>query len=69
MEYCDLLDKADQCEDPYMRLVYACECAHPSSSLRGFCKYKHIVNGVKFSYGSIMGHICILCLPENLEAF
>jgi hypothetical protein len=23
MEYCELLDKADECEDPYMRLVYA----------------------------------------------
>ncbi|KAK3206281.1 hypothetical protein Dsin_020327 [Dipteronia sinensis] len=23
MEYCDLLDKADECEDPYMRMVYA----------------------------------------------
>lgn len=25
MEYCELLDKADQCEDPYMRMAYACE--------------------------------------------
>lgn len=25
MEYCHLLDLADECEDPYMRLVYACE--------------------------------------------
>jgi hypothetical protein len=25
MEYCDLLDKADECEDPYMRMAYACE--------------------------------------------
>lgn len=25
MEYSHLLDKADECEDPYMRLVYACE--------------------------------------------
>ncbi|VAH89312.1 unnamed protein product [Triticum turgidum subsp. durum] len=23
MEYCDLLDKADECEDPHMRMVYA----------------------------------------------
>ncbi|KAH7550021.1 hypothetical protein JRO89_XS13G0121000 [Xanthoceras sorbifolium] len=23
MEYCNLLDKADECEDPYMRMVYA----------------------------------------------
>ncbi|AQK56466.1 Oxysterol-binding protein-related protein 3B [Zea mays] len=23
MEYCELLDKADECEDPYMRMVYA----------------------------------------------
>ncbi|CAN6442707.1 unnamed protein product [Victoria cruziana] len=23
MEYCSLLDQADECEDPYMRLVYA----------------------------------------------
>lgn len=25
MEYSYLLDQADECEDPYMRLVYACE--------------------------------------------
>jgi len=25
MEYCELLDKADECEDPYMRMAYACE--------------------------------------------
>lgn len=25
MEYSYLLDRADECEDPYMRLVYACE--------------------------------------------
>jgi hypothetical protein len=23
MEYCELLDKADECEDPYMRMAYA----------------------------------------------
>lgn len=26
MEYSHILDQADQCEDPYMRLVYACKC-------------------------------------------
>lgn len=30
MEYCDLLDKADECDDPHMRMVYACEFALPS---------------------------------------
>lgn len=25
MEYSYLLDQADECEDPYMRLVYACK--------------------------------------------
>lgn len=25
MEYSHLLDQADECEDPYMRLVYACK--------------------------------------------
>ena len=25
MEYCELLDKADECEDPYMRMAYAGE--------------------------------------------
>ena len=25
MEYSYLLDRADECEDPYMRLVYACK--------------------------------------------
>ena len=25
MEYSHLLDLADECEDPYMRLVYACK--------------------------------------------
>lgn len=25
MEYSYLLDQANECEDPYMRLVYACE--------------------------------------------
>jgi hypothetical protein len=33
MEYCELLDKADECEDPYMRMVYACEFS-PSLNLR-----------------------------------
>jgi hypothetical protein len=32
MEYCELLDKADECEDPYMRMVYACEFS-PSLAL------------------------------------
>jgi hypothetical protein len=32
MEYCELLDKADECEDPYMRMVYACEFALPSAA-------------------------------------
>ena len=26
MEYSHLLDMADQCEDPHMKLVYACKC-------------------------------------------
>jgi len=25
MEYSHLLDQADECEDPYLRLVYACK--------------------------------------------
>lgn len=25
MEYSNLLDLADKCEDPYLRLVYACK--------------------------------------------
>lgn len=30
MEYCELLDKADECEDPYMRMAYACKfCTFP----------------------------------------
>ena len=28
MEYSYLLDRADECEDPCMRLVYACEYFH-----------------------------------------
>lgn len=28
MEYSYLLDRADECEDPYMRLVYASEYSH-----------------------------------------
>jgi len=32
MEYCHLLDLADESEDPYMRLVYACK-QFPCSSV------------------------------------
>jgi hypothetical protein len=32
MEYCELLDKADECEDPYMRMVYACKSALRSAA-------------------------------------
>lgn len=29
MEYSNLLDRADECEDPYLRLVFASEYAFP----------------------------------------
>lgn len=32
MEYSHLLDKADECEDPYMRMVYAGKCTTTSIS-------------------------------------
>lgn len=28
LEYSHLLDLADECQDPYMRLVYACKCLY-----------------------------------------
>jgi hypothetical protein len=34
MEYCELLDKADECDDPYMRMVYACELSLASVAAR-----------------------------------
>lgn len=37
MEYSHLLDRADECEDPYMRLVYAGNCP----------LYFHLINPCK----------------------
>ncbi|KAL6979164.1 Oxysterol-binding protein-related protein 3C, partial [Sarracenia purpurea var. burkii] len=37
MEYSYLLDQADECEDPYMRLVYACEYSIDSLVVYAIC--------------------------------
>ena len=63
MEYSHLLDMADETEDPYMRMVYACKhfSSLPSCSL---CVHVWL-NRVTFN--SIMGYICVLRFPTYVE--
>jgi hypothetical protein len=69
MEYSYLLDRADKCEDPYMRLVYASEYSFTLNFHLVCAKYRLMMDRVYASDYSIMGYICLLCLSTNLEAF
>lgn len=40
LEYSHLLDLADECQDPYMRLVYACKCLY---FVRQLCRSLFII--------------------------
>ena len=70
MEYSYLLDMADECEDPQMRLVYAGKHSFASLSPSLFC----VCGGLYCDLGltlagcSIIFYICLLCAPKNLEA-
>lgn len=46
MEYSHLLDKADECEDPYMRLVYACKDILELNISGITCKYYLVNRGI-----------------------
>ena len=63
MEYSHLLDQADECEDPYLQLVYAGEVAL-LVYLRLICFYHLYIFAC-----SILGNICILCFSAHMEAF
>ena len=63
MEYSYLLDLADECEDPYMRLVYSSkDYSNLSLSLS-----LSLIDGLIVANCSIMGYICLLCIPTYLE--
>ncbi|KAF3775726.1 hypothetical protein EJ110_NYTH49747 [Nymphaea thermarum] len=71
MEYCSLLDQADECEDPYMRLVYACKRPLSIFFFLPFLRISFVSTFLKplTIFFSIMGNFCILCISANLEAF
>lgn len=69
MEYSYLLDRADECDDPYMQLVYASEYSFTLNFHLVSAKYCLMMDRVYASDCSIMGYICLLCLSTNLEAF
>ena len=58
----------DECEDPYLRLVYACKY-NSSLLLISTSEFVRLLYTFIFFLFSIMGYICLLCLPTNLEAF
>jgi len=71
MEYSYLLDLADECEDPHMRLVHAGK--HSFSSLSSLfcvclCVGLHCDLGLMLAGCSIIFYICLLWAPKNLEA-
>lgn len=74
MEYSYLLDLADECEDPHMRLVYAGKHSFASLSLSlsltvvCVCVGLHCDLGLMLAGCSIIFYICLLCTPKNLEA-
>ena len=68
MEYSHLLDLADDCEDPYMRLVYACKCSICVCVC--VCARACAFYGVELMvlHCSMFFYNDLLCLPTNLEA-
>lgn len=70
MEYSHLLDLADECEDPYMRLVYA-GMNSSLSPLPTQKKQKKAFCGIwpnVVADRSIIFHLRLLCLPTHMEA-
>lgn len=67
MEYCHLLDLADECEDPYMRMVYTCKYFHFLLVILMYLGNLYLRVFVIMIH-SFMGNICLLCIPKNMEA-
>jgi hypothetical protein len=72
MEYSYLLDMADETDDPYMRLVYACKhhfvaspsVSHTRTHIHTHCMESDLIN----DFCSIILYIRLLCLSTNMEA-